>query len=254
MNFIAKKIIGTLCLPLPIALILLLLGLLLLFFSHSKWFSKTLIVLAAITLIVFSTPYVPNLMLATLEDQYPPLTTIPKNINTIVVLGAGNGGYTHYPANDQLSSASLSRLIEGIRLQKLTQNSKIILSGGRVFGSPPDSTLMNNVATMLGVNPENIRVEPGSKDTYEEALYLKKIIGNNPFLLVTSAYHIPRAMALFEEEGMHPIAAPTQMLLGKNRYSLKNYFPNSIYLVYSDIAFHEYLGLWSSKLFQHSAT
>jgi uncharacterized SAM-binding protein YcdF (DUF218 family) len=160
-------------------------------------------------------------------------------------LGAGNSGDARYPANEKLSSASLSRLIEGIRIYKQIPNCKLILSGGRIFGSQPDSAVMNNVASMLGVKPEDIVVEAGSRDTFNEAVFLKRIIGDKPFILVTSAYHMPRAIALFNQQGMYPIAAPTQLLIKKKTTVFKSFFPNSTYLVYSDIAIHEYLGmLW----------
>ncbi len=248
MNFTIKKTISALSLPIPLILILLIIGICILYVNHNAWLGKLLVVIAAVILIVFTTPWIPNLMLHNLEKEYPPLTIAPKTVIDIVVLGAGNGGYSNYPANDQLSSASLSRLVEGIRLHEQIKDSKLILSGGRIFGSPPDSKIMNNVATMLGVKPENILMEAGSRDTYQEAINLKKILGTKPFILVTSAYHMPRAMALFQHQGMHPIAAPTQLLLGKKRFTVKNYLPNSIYLLYSDIAFHEYLGVLWNKL------
>lgn len=246
MNIVTKKIVSAFLLPLPIALLLLLIGFAILLISHRPGSGGLFIFLGILILLVFSTPFVPNALLWRLESQYQPITSAPPGVTDIVVLGAGNGGYPHYPANDKLSSASLARLIEGIRIHKLIPNSLLILSGGRVFGSLPDSDAMNNVASMLDVNPASIKIENGSQDTYEEARNLKKWIGNKPFILVTSGYHMPRAMQLFQHQGMRPIAAPTELLLGKKRYTFKRYFPNTSNLMYSDIAIHEYLGsLWS---------
>lgn len=246
MNFIMKKILSAFILPIPIALLFLLVGFILILFCKSKHSGEIFLFLGVLILIVFSTPFIPGVMLRHLETQYPPMNEIPKNVDDIVVLGAGNGGYSKYPPNNRLSAASLSRLIEGIRIQKMLPQSRLVLSGGRVFGSPPDSDAMNNVASMLGVDPNRIRIESGSQDTYEEALHLRKMIGRHPFILVTSAYHMPRAMRLFQHQGMHPIAAPTELLLGRKRYTIKQYFPNATNIMYSDIAIHEFLGsLWS---------
>lgn len=245
MDFVTKKIISAFILPVPIIVFLLVIGGIFLIFSHHQGVGKFFVILATLILIAFSTPYIPTHLLHYLESQYQPLNTIPKDTNQVVVLGAGNSGDSRYPANEKLSSASLSRLIEGIRIYKQIPNCKLVLSGGRIFGSQPDSAVMNNVAAMLGVRPQDIVMEAGSRDTFNEAVYLKKMIGDKPFVLVTSAYHMPRAIALFQQQGMQPIAAPTQLLIKKKGYGLKQYLPNSTYLVYSDIAIHEYLGmLW----------
>src|SRR3990167_6273316 len=246
MSFLTKKILAAFILPIPLALLLLMIGLAILFFYKNKRSGKILLLCGTLILLIFSTPFIPGALVHYLESQYPPMNNIPQRISNIVVLGAGNGGYAESPPDDRLSAASLSRLIEGIRIQKMIPNSILILSGGRVFGSPPDSDAMNNVASMLGVDPKRIRIENGSRDTFEEAVNLRKIIGQQPFILVTSAYHMPRAMQLFQYQGMHPFAAPTELLLGKKRYTIKQYFPNATNLMYSDIAIHELLGsLWS---------
>ncbi len=81
----------------------------------------------------------------------------------------------------------------------------------------------------------------------QKELYLKKIVGNHPFILVTSAYHMPRAMALFTAQHMHPIPAPTQFI-GLTQLSIKTVIPNASSLFLSDLAIHEYLGLWWAKI------
>lgn len=241
--FLAKKIIPALLLPVPIALFFLLLGFIFLLWQRRRW-GLWCTGLGIIVLLVFSLRFVPNELLYQLEKTYPPLMVIPTNAHYIVVLGGGVGGdRTRYPANAQLNSASLARLVEGIRLYKQQPESILVLSGGRVFGSPEEATIMNNTAVMLGVPADHIRVLGGSRDTYDEALAVKRVVGDKPFVLVTSAYHMQRSMALFEQQGLHPIAAPTQFLHNRSRYKVKNDLPNSVNLVYTDIALHEYMGL-----------
>ena len=248
MDFVTQKFLSALLLPVPLCILCAVVALILFAIRQKTCFRWGCVFsgLSLVILLLFSLPILPTYLLSRLENQYSPITQIPHDINRIVVLGAGNGGSKSGPPNDKLSAASLARLVEGIRLYKQIPNSSLILSGGRVFGSPPDSDVMNNVASLLGVSPQDVKIENGSQDTYNEAINLKKMLGETPFFLVTSAYHMPRAMALFEHQGMHPIAAPTEFLLAKKRYTIKRYFPNANYLVYSDIALHEYLGLiWS---------
>jgi len=102
------------------------------------------------------------------------------------------------------------------------------------------------LAIALGVNEENIIISEKPKDTQEEAIFSKKIVGENPFVLVTSASHIPRSMALFKSLGLKPIAAPTAFYKG----SFKGFFrlPTMGSFQVSQIAMHEYWGILWSKL------
>lgn len=190
-------------------------------------------------------------LLNTLQSRYSPLMHPPAHVSAIVVLGGGVNSKKKYPPNLTLGSASLSRLIEGIRLFKeITQtnaHAQLILSGGRVFEDPAIAGKMRNTAVMLGIDEKNIVLENGSQDTHEEAVYLKTTLGNKPFILVTSAYHMWRAMDLFEKLGMHPIPAPTQFMAYKHNFILY-YIPNTNSLMISDIVIHEYLGLLWGKL------
>lgn len=256
MDFTVKKIISALLLPLPIAMLLLFIGLLFFWFSRRRGAANLFLTAGFAVLLIFGSSLLPSALLNSLEDTYPPITTNPPNIHQIVVLGGGVRTDTNAPPNTQLSSASLSRLIEGIRLYQLykKQNTaeKLILSGGRVFGKPAEAGVMQNIAVILGVNPADIVLEAGSRDTHEEALYLKNQLGQQPFLLVTSAYHMPRAIALFKKLGLNPIAAPTQYFRDNGAQTFKRYFPNSNYLIMSDIAIHEYLGQLWAKLHNQS--
>ena len=248
MDFTLKKIISAILLPLPIALILLFIGLCFLWFSKRNTAARIFLSSGFIVLVIFGFSLFPMMMLNSLEEIHDPMITPPKHIDGIVVLGGGVRIDTHAPPNTQLSSASLSRLVEGVRLYQLYQQQhqpqKLILSGGRVFGKPAEAGVMQNIAVILGVNPSDIILEAGSRDTYEEAIYLKKQLGTHSFILVTSAYHMPRSMALFKDLGMHPIAAPTQFM-GHHENSIRWYIPCSNSLSLSDVAIHEYLGiLW----------
>ncbi len=246
MPFFLKKLISVLLQPLSISLILLLIGFCSLLWTRWRKTGISLLISGAVVLLIFSLNPIGSGLLNHLEDQYQPLVTMPSNVKYIVVLGGGSGGRYRYPPNTRISSASLSRLIEGIRLYRQAPNTTLILSGGRVFGSPAEATVMNNTAVALGVARNHMLIEAGSKDTRHEALRLKSILKNKPFVLVTSASHMPRAMALFKKLGMHPIPAPTQYLAKQNCYSLRYYLPSVSSLIHSDIAIHEYVGiLWS---------
>ncbi|EKD77460.1 MAG: hypothetical protein ACD_42C00325G0001 [uncultured bacterium] len=249
--FWLKKLISALLLPVPFGLFWITLGIILLSLDCAKRFRLSCFLIGLFVITLFSLNPISTALLDTLQSQYAPLMTIPNNVTQVVVLGGGVSGGKDYPPNLTLNSASLSRLVEGIRLFKLIQknnpDAELILSGGRVFQSPATAGKMRNAATMLGVDEKNMVIEDGSRDTHEEALFLKKTVKNNSFILVTSAYHMPRAMDLFNQLGMHPIAAPTQFL--GYRYTLSLWcIPTANSLAVSDIAIHEYLGILWTKI------
>jgi len=105
---------------------------------------------------------------------------------------------------------------------------------------------MADLALLLGVNKENIILEDASKDTKDQAILIKGILGNDKFVLVTSASHMPRSMALFRKQGMDPIPAPTEHLVKERKnISPGMFFPGASNLRKVERAFHEYLGfLW----------
>ena len=251
MFFLIKKIISSFLLPLPFGLTFIFLGLFFLLIHRAKCFSRIALIIGFCVITAFALPPISGLLLNHLQNQYAPLITPPANINNIVVLGGGVSTQKELPPNLTLGASSLSRLVEGIRLFKIIQKTNpvlsLILSGGRVFQAPAVAGKMQNTAVMLGVPQENTQLENGSMDTRDEALFIQKLVGTQPFILVTSAYHMPRAMDLFRDLGMHPIAAPTQFLRTRYEYKISP-LPNSNSLITSDTAIHEYLGIVWGKL------
>lgn len=251
MAFWLKKLVSGFLLPLPFGLLWILAGIILLIIGRAKLLRNTCFFIGFFIITLFSLNPISVSLLDELQSQYAPLMYPPSTITDIVVLGGGVSGGKNYPPNLTLNSASLSRLVEGIRLlkeaEKNNPQAKLILSGGRVFQSQAIAGTMRNTAVMLGVARKNIVMEDGSQDTRQEAIFLQKIVGDQPFVLVTSAYHMPRAMGLFEHLGMHPIAAPTQYLGYRYDFALWC-VPNANSLIVSDIALHEYLGIIWAKM------
>jgi len=110
----------------------------------------------------------------------------------------------------------LSRLSEGVFLHNRLPETKLLLTGRSAFkGIIPQAEVMGHVAKEWGVKAEDIVIEGEAKDTKDHAIYVKEIVGRDKFILVTSASHMPRAMALFRKYGMEPIPAPTDYMVKK---------------------------------------
>lgn len=102
------------------------------------------------------------------------------------------------------------------------------------------------VAESLGVPREQIITLDGPKDTEREAAAVAKTIGQQRFLLVSSASHLPRAMIFFHNAGLHPIPAPAnQLAIASPLNPWERILPSPVWLMHSDRAAYESLGrMW----------
>jgi len=253
--FSLKKFLAPLFSPLSICLELVAFGLMLLVFSRKQKTGKALVALGLLVLVMCSFEAVSGRILRTLETQYPPLnvaeiirpaiggTTEPA-VKWIVVLAGGLVGDSTLPIQLQISHYSRVRLMESIRLHRLLPGSKIILTGGIGFEGPAEATTLSRVAQELGVAKFDMVLEVESRDTKDHPLYVRDLVKQDPFILVTSAFHMPRAMKLFAKQGLTPIPAPAgPWKPAEEFWSPANLFPSASGIRLAELAYHEYLGL-----------
>jgi len=248
MDFILKKIVSTFLMPLPIGMLLLLIGLILLFKNKRI---KASIILSLSFLWLFTISYAPfaNTLLYSYENIYPTLHTAPKNIKYIYVLGNGYHTDDAHPITSQVHEVSSVRLNEGIRLYRQLNKQPILITSGYsgLYQPIPGAIMQERLALALGVKKEKIHVESKPKDTEEEAKAAKKYIGNSPFILVTSASHMKRALKFFKNEGLNPIPAPTNHLAHIKHPNYTGIF-NPSALRKTHHVWHEILGLVWQKI------
>lgn len=252
--FLFKKIVSQFLFPLPLGSLLLIVGLALLWSGRRRVLGRVAVTLGTAVLIASSYGVVSGPLLIPLETRYPSydalvaagaLDLAPEYV---VVLGGGHSTDPRVPATAQLSENSLVRLVEGIRIQREHPHSVLVLSGGTVFDPLPEAETMFTVARQLGVDADDVLVEAGSRDTKDQARIIGSIVGEEPFVLVTSAAHMPRSMALFAKRGLQPIPAPTGHLLkgsaepGAGLHP-GDFFPNGRSLRMTETAIYEYLGI-----------
>lgn len=206
------------------------------------------LLLILICLLMVSTGWLPRYLTASLESQYPAVLKADQRIQWIVVLSGGESSIKDMPENARLYTASIKRLVEGVRLYRLLPDSRLLLSGGGYGHDEPEATLMAQLATWFKIPKEKLVLETQSLNTQEQAKNIYKLIGDKPFYLVTSAIHMPRSMSLFNQLGMHPIAAPTDytFVWSDERWG-KIIIPNTYNSFYFTVAMHELLGRGWSK-------
>lgn len=239
--------------PLPLGLIFILLGLLLLLLHLRKTAMLSLVISLGI-FCFFGYGITIREQLHDLERQYPPLKVqqIPEatrqQIKFVVVLGNAHISDPGVPETGQLSTASLYRLVEGIRLHRELPDSWLIVSGGKSQEDPvANAVVVGRTAQQLGVDGGKLLIEDRPRDTLEEAKILQPLLKEAPFILVTSAAHMVRAMQIFQAEGLEPLPAPTNFILkDRQQFSSNSLLPSPFNLELSEQVVYEWLGtLWS---------
>lgn len=245
--FLFKKVVAPLFFPVPLSCELLLIGLILLWFTQKQKAGKVLVTAGVILLLLCGYRTMPQLLLSPLENKYPPLNAQNMHVEWIVVLGGGHVSDSRLPASSELSDDSCLRVVEAIRLWRKIPGAKLLFSGGKAFDPRTDAGVMSQMAQDLGVPADSISLEDRSRDTSEEAQFLEPVVGKKPFILVTSASHMLRSMDLFVKRGMNPIAAPAgfraRQIPEGGTLSPSTFYPSSGNLGNVERAVYELLGL-----------
>ena len=209
--------------------------------------SAALFILAAVTAYASSTGVIGDSLLGPLERQYPPLREdqpLPP-VNWIVVLGSGYAPRAGISVTAALDPDGLARIVEGVRLARKYPGMRLLVSGGApAGGAPPPAHGYAELARDLGIEDSSLLVSDKPLDTGEEAHAVAELLGNQPFLLVTSAYHMPRAMRQMRRAGARALPVPAeQLVIPAPGINWRKLLPNSAGLGKTERAFHEYLGL-----------
>jgi uncharacterized SAM-binding protein YcdF (DUF218 family) len=191
-----------------------------------------------------------DMLLAPLERRYPPLSpgADAHGAAFIVVLGSGYFPWGSAPITAELDNEGVPRIVEGVRLARI-YHIPLIASGGASAGAAPPALGYARLARDLGVDGHDLLVSANGSDTHTEVLAVVRQVDSKPFIVVTSASHIPRAMALFRGQGANPLPAPTaQHVFSGRPLGFSSWLPSTIGLRKTEIALHEYLGLLAMRL------
>src|SRR5919106_909010 len=194
-----------------------------------------------------------------LESRYRPLLE-PKTAGSYDAIVVLTGGII--PASGLIPLASIDefmfrRLEEAWRLYRI-QPKPIIVSGGHVNPFTADKNenkIARDYLIRWGVPENDVIGEARSRDTFESAVQVQNLLEHNGwkrYLLVTSAFHMPRSMLVFAAHTAEPVPAPTDFSLGQFELTPLAWFPNEHVARKLFLTLHEYLGLvnyyWRVKL------
>jgi len=245
-----SKLLPLLVLPIGLVIELLLLALLFVIKGWKKT-SAVLLVSAMLLLWAASMPYVADRLMGRLEKDYPAvmMTEVPVS-KCIVVLG-GVVAPVLPPRVDVDMSEAIDRVRKAAQLYRAHRGEVIIVTGGNQPWSPFAQPEAESVKTLLlewGVPASAIVLEGSSRNTRENAVYSMELLrehGCGTPLLVTSAAHMKRAVAVFANLGapVFPVSADVRVI-NNPKLTVFDFLPDAAALQTTTEAMREWLGQW----------
>lgn len=249
--------------PLGFAITLLCGGLI---FRRRVRLSTILQVSAVIVLLVFSNQWVANGLARSLEYRYLPPAGWPESA-TVIVLGGGTRVQEYPRLLTEVNEAG-DRIFFGAWLYQQGVAERVVVTGGSIewLGSTiSEAEGMRELLMLLGVPSEAILMEDRAQNTYDNAVFSRALLeelaqaNGEPgveklsVVLVTSALHMPRSVAIFERQGFDVLPAPVDYITtwgDPNRQSRPDFgerllhaLPSVEYLDISTRVFREYIGM-----------
>jgi uncharacterized SAM-binding protein YcdF (DUF218 family) len=260
LTFLFGKLVWAVLQPGNLLLLCLVAGVLLLLSSRGRR-GRVLIGLSALGFVLLAVAPIGPAMLLALEERFPRPAELPERIDGILVLGGAVDPALSLSYGETVFNGSIARVIGGIELARRHPEAKLALVSGEggffpVGYSEARATL--GFAVEEGVAPDRILLEERSRSTHENAIFTKELFRPAPgkvWVLVTSAYHMPRSMGAFTAAGWHVIPYPVDFKIDPQT-GLRANFSLLDGLSASTLAGKEWVGLagyhlmgWTRELF-----
>jgi len=228
------KILQQFLVPSTFIIVLIIIGVLI----RKKKVGKIILITGICFYCFFSITPVSDYILSPLEGNYSFLEKerITEADKAVLLLGG--------------RESNVLRGSEILRISHLREHEiKVIISGtDPLLPTSQEALAVKDFFINRGMKEENIIIEGDSRNTWENVRNVKEVVGEKPFFLVTSAYHMERSMREFEKVGSNPIPAPADFKRKPITYNITDFIPNSQNLRKTDLAFHEYFGILYYRL------
>ena len=255
MLFWLKKTVSYWLMPLPACLVLVVAAWILIRPGQRARLGRRFLAAAALVLLLFGNITVSMWLVRPLEGLYPafpemrsgePVSPELASCQFVAVLGGGNGFTPGLSATNKLSPSALARLVEGVRILRTLPEARLIVSGPSDGVHPSHASVLAQAAVSLGVDRRQIILIDTARDTGDEARAVKEIAGDSRVALVTSAWHMPRAAALFRNARVQALPCPADFSARPSpEFELQDLAWDVESLGRSTYAVHERLGsLW----------
>lgn len=255
MFFYLSKILWFLAAPSNLAVVVTVVGAILLFTRRAR-LGRALTALGAVSLVLVAFSPFGKLVMRTLEDRFP-IAGETRPIAGIVILG-GAAGVTR---GQVAFNDAASRMTSAIGLALKHPQARIVFAGGDAgfFDRGPVTEAEAAVALFrdVGIAPDRMVFEDRSRNTRENALFTREIVAPKPgerWVLVTSAFHMPRAIGCFRAVGLDLEAYPVDFRTeGRAAQDLRPFGRLSDGMRITDLAIKEWLGLLTYRVAGYTA-
>jgi uncharacterized SAM-binding protein YcdF (DUF218 family) len=194
-------------------LMLCLLAGVLLFLISRRRRGKVLVGISLLGFLVLAVAPIGPAMVLALEQRFP-RPQLPERIDGILVLGGAVDPALSLSYGETVFNSAVARVLAGIALARRYPAAKVALIGGEGGFVPvglPESRATLGLVVEEGIAPERVILEERSRSTYENAVYAKELVrpaSGATWILITSAYHMPRSIASFDAVGWPVIPYP----------------------------------------------
>ncbi|MGE3642320.1 MAG: YdcF family protein [Beijerinckiaceae bacterium] len=189
-------------------------------------------------------------LLRPLEDRFPMPDLAGKDVTGIVVLGGGVDQMRTIARGQPQLNFSGGRMVVAAALAKRFPKAKMVFSGGSApeIGIPvSEAAGAEKFFVAMGLERSRLVFEDRSRDTYENAIFTRNLLQPKPgetWILVTSAFHMPRSVGIFRKAGFRVVPYPSDYKTDGD--STDYWWPTRSFsenLVYTDTAAREWIGL-----------
>lgn len=177
--------------------------------------ARGLLLLGVLGLLIGGFLPLSELMLLPLENRFPrPELHQGDRIDGMIILGGAEDTRSNPPRELAALSEAGERFTEAVALARRFPNARLVFTGGSaalVATQAPEADTAGRLLEALGVAPDRVTLEARSRDTYENAAFTRALVSPKPgerWLLITSAWHMPRAMGCFRQAGFAVEAWP----------------------------------------------
>jgi uncharacterized SAM-binding protein YcdF (DUF218 family) len=253
MFFILSKTAGFFALPSNLFISIGIAGLVLLCTRVTR-LASWLVVTSLVLIVVAGLSPLGYALLLPLEQRFPPWDASRGPPDGIVVLGGSIWPDVSAARGVVKLDDAAERITATVELARRYPNARIIFSGGSaalMFDQLPEAPFAVKEFEALGVASDRITAEEQSRNTVENAVFSRLIANPKPgerWLLVTSAFHMPRAMAVFSAAGFPVEAYPVDWRTRGSVDLLRLSSSLSEGLARTDTAVHEWVGLMAYRL------
>lgn len=247
MFFLLSKILWFVFAPANLLMLMVLAGTALLWFGKVKAARYTLTAAVAVILAVTLFP-LGEALLIPLEQRFPAPVEIPQKLDGVILLGGAQEPLLTRDYHQPVMNGASETMTTFLALARAHPEAKLVFSGGSGNIRNQGVTEADTVKLFLrqqGFDPGKLIYETHSRNTYENVIFSKRLVQPKPgerWLLVTSAYGMPRAVGVFRAAGWPVIPYPCNYHVGRELHLLPSlHFMESFSTL--EMAMHEWIGL-----------